>query len=352
MLLVVAACGGRVSGTNAETGTTSGSGSSGGSSGSSNAGALPPSCAPGGPGMSDCGTNRENCCTSPYVARGTFYRSYDDTDVDGGVFLASDGGPAGETDPATVSTFRLDTYAVTVGRFRQFVRAWNAGYTPRAGSGKHTHLNDGNGLAATAGGYEPGWLASDDVKLSPTDATLACSPLSTWTAFPGSHENLPIACVNWYESYAFCIWDGGFLPSEAEWEYAAAGGDQQREYPWGSAAPGTANEYAIFGSYYACSSGTCASAGAPPIAPVGTATRGAGRWGQLDLAGNVWQWNMDWSTAYVPCTDCVDVTPLAFRGSRGGYFGGSASYLLVSWRGGGPPTFRGPGLGFRCARSP
>ena len=47
-------------------------------------------------------------------------------------------------------------------------------------------------------------------------------------------------CVNWFEAYAFCIWDGGFLPSDTEWEYAAAGGSLQREYPWGSTAPGTA----------------------------------------------------------------------------------------------------------------
>jgi formylglycine-generating enzyme required for sulfatase activity len=37
------------------------------------------------------------------------------------------------------------------------------------------------------------------------------------TSSAGSKENLPINCVNWWESYAFCIWDGGFLPSEAEW---------------------------------------------------------------------------------------------------------------------------------------
>ncbi len=32
-----------------------------------------------------------------------------------------------------------------------------------------------------------------------------------------------MVCVNWHEAYAFCIWDGGVLLSEAEWEYAAAG---------------------------------------------------------------------------------------------------------------------------------
>jgi len=186
------------------------------------------------------------------VTGGGYYRTYDPVVYDGGMYiptLAADGGPAGEADPATVSTFRLDKYLVTVGRFRQFVNAWNDGngYAPRADSGKHTHLNGGEGLNATGGGYEPGWVATDDSIIAPTNANLACRPqYDTWTNTAGSQENLPINCVNWYEAYAFCIWDGGFLPSEAEWEYAAAGGGQQREYPWGSAAPGTANQYAIY----------------------------------------------------------------------------------------------------------
>ncbi len=112
--------------------------------------AQPPSCNPGGQGMAPCGSAGESCCTSLGMPGGTFYRTYDG---DQGT-LAADGGATGLADPATVSGFRLDKYGVTVGRFRQFVTAWNgeagsdggAGYLPPAGSGKHTHLNSGRGL--------------------------------------------------------------------------------------------------------------------------------------------------------------------------------------------------------------
>jgi sulfatase modifying factor 1 len=228
--------------------------------GDAGGGSAPPSCAPGGAGMSNCGADSESCCTSLEVPGGTYYRTYDMIVANDGAFssnhtLAADGGPTGEADPATVSSSRLDKYLVTLGRFRQFVTAWNggAGWLPAPGSGKHTHLNGGQGLVdvgapVDAGRvYEPGWVASDDSNVAPTNTNLACNPqfYQVWTNAPGSSESLPIDCVNWYEAYAFCIWDGGFLPSEAEWEYAAAGGSQQREYPWGSTNPASGTQYAI-----------------------------------------------------------------------------------------------------------
>jgi sulfatase modifying factor 1 len=343
--------------------------------------ATPPSCAPGGPGMTNCGlggSGTGSCCTSLEVMGGTYYRAYDVDDgglpllaPDGGSFpaLAPDGGPTAEADPATLSSFRLDKYLVTVGRFRQFVSAWNggAGWLPPAGSGKHVHLNGGAGLvsAGQPGTYEPGWLASDDASVAPTSSNLACglddrgSPSGTWTLSPGPNEDLPINCVNWWEAYAFCIWDGGFLPSGAEWEYAAAGGNQQRAYPWGSKDPGTGNEFAIYGCYYPSGSldaslsltFTCSSVA--NIAPVGTAILGAGLWGQLDLAGDVWVWNLDQLAAYVPCVDCADFTSSDGRLLRGGSFRDPKLLLLSASRENVTGSdYRSSDLGFRCARTP
>jgi formylglycine-generating enzyme required for sulfatase activity len=252
-----------------------------------------------------------------------------------------------------VSGFRLDKYLVTVGRFRQFVLAWKGGWLPAAGSGKHTHLNEGNGLSATGGGYEPGWVASDDANVTPTDANLTCKDsFDTWTSTAGTHEDLPINCVTWQEAYAFCIWDGGFLPSEAEWEYAAAGGAEQRAYPWGPTDPGKDNQYAVDACYFPSGAGTCV--GVANIAPVGTATAGAGRWGQLDLAGDLWEWTADsYAPDYVdPCADCAHLAAAIFRVFRGGNFNSGTSYLRPPYRFYYPPTFRDYGVGLRCARSP
>jgi formylglycine-generating enzyme required for sulfatase activity len=166
----------------------------------------------------------------------------------------------------------------------------------------------------------------------------------TWTATPGTQEHVPINCVNWAEAYAFCIWDGAFLPSEAEWEYAAAGGSEQREYPWGSTDPGTADQFAIYGGYYApgCTGASC-------FAPVGSTPSGAGRYGQLDLEGNAWTWTLDWYAPYAPCSNCAEVTQTeGVRVTRGCAFDSTAAYLLPTLRNSEDRYFDG----IRCAREP
>ncbi len=307
--------------------------------------ASPPSCSTGDVGTISCGALGDSCCTSLPVASGAYDRTYTNTG----------NGATGQANPATISAFRLDKYDVTVGRFRQFANAVADGYLPLQGSGKHTHVNDGRGLAnvAAPGSFETGWVTSDNSNIAPTTATLMCDPThATWTDMPGGNENLPINCANWYEAYAFCIWDGGFLPSEAEWEYAAAGGGAEREYPWGTAAPGTANRYAIYGCYYP--TGTARCQGVPNIAPVGTATLGAGLWGQLDLAGEIYQWTLDSEVDYVdPCNDCANLNPgMMLRVRRGGAFGYDETLLHGSVRKGDGATKRDPNYGFRCARTP
>ncbi len=317
--------------------------------------ANPPSCLAGGRGLTNCGSASESCCTSLKVTGGPYYRTY----TNGG------GGATALSDQATVSDFLLDRYLVTVGRFREFVVAWNngRGWTPLAGSGTHTHLNGGHGLvnSGPGGGYETGWAASDDAQIAPTTTNLECDVemsgnFSTWTDAAGDHENLPINCLNWWEAYAFCIWDGGFLPSEAEWEFAAAAGAEQREYPWGSAAPGTMNQYAIYNCDYPSGSGNCTSF--LNIAPVGTATLGAGAWGHLDLAGNLYEWNLDWKAPYASCTDCADLVPPSSSATSnvrlygGGMFSDDPSELLPSNIFGSQPALRSEALGVRCGRAP
>ena len=288
------------------------------------------------------------------MAGGTFFRTY-----------TSDGSGLKDTaDPATISDFRLDKYLVTVGRFRKFVAAWDqgSGYTPEPGSGKHGHLNGGQGLADSGapGAYEQGWLDSYSNKIDLTTDTLQCdSGRATWTASAGVNEKLPMNCINWFEAYAFCIWDGGFLASEAEYVYAAAGGSEQRRFPWGATDPGpdsgTANQYAIWNCSYPDGSGTCDGT-LRNIAPVGTPQLGAGRWGQLDLVGNMIEWYLDWfAPAYGnPCADCADLASGSGRAPRDGYFSSTDVTLLQSsYRNNGfYPANRFFSYGFRCARSP
>jgi formylglycine-generating enzyme required for sulfatase activity len=304
------------------------------------------------------------------VTGGTYFRFY----------LDDGGPPTQESAPEKVSTFRLDKYEVTVGRFRRFVAAWDYGWRPIVGSGKHSHLNGGEGLvdiAASApdGGpvYETGFTSEDVFRLEGDPLPMGCpsSTGQTWTddPGPGPNDKKPMNCVTFHQAQAFCIWDGGFLPSFGEFEYAGAGGSEQRQYPWGSADPGTANRYAIFACDFPDGTGVCSGDMVAHIAPVGTATLGAGAWGQLDLSGNVGEWTPDMAgsitgitgsdaglvlTGFDPCTDCADLTGAWNRRMQVNDFREPEASLHFEqvWFISSVETNAQDSIGFRCARAP
>jgi formylglycine-generating enzyme required for sulfatase activity len=275
-----------------------------------------------------CGAkSNDDCCASDPVDGGMFARSYD------GVTYIDNG------NPATVSAYRLDRYEVTVGRFRTFLLQydkWRAAGHPFDGEGANPSI------AGT--GWSSGWNALIPSKAALLGAAVKCGG-QTWTDGASSGDSLPINCVTWLEAIAFCTWDGGRLSTEAEWNYAAAGGSDQRVYPW--SVPSTST--LIDDSHAAYCGGHCTA----PVRPGSYSPAGDGKFGHADLAGNLAEWTFDPVGPYGnPCVDCVNIGPLDTRVVRGGSFGDDSSQLLTSAASPLGATSRSATVGIRCARAP
>jgi cysteine-rich repeat protein len=276
--------------------------------------ATHPSC--GGALPLVCHGNNPDCCGSGMVPGGTFQR---------------DGFP----DPlyaATVSDFRLDTYEVTVGRFRAFIDAYPGSKpAPRTGRNPNDYIDPG---------WDTAWDSQLPVDQAALTASLQCDPVyPTWE----KGDDLALNCVTWYEALAFCIWDGGRLPTSAEWNYAAAGGTEGRIFPWSS--PPSEDHIDAGHAIYSPADG---------VAPVGsTSPAGDGKFGQSDLSGNLWEWTQDWYAPYDSvCHDCANLIPSIDRVTRGGSWYDDASYQVAASIDTYPPAFPLNYIGFRCARSP
>ncbi len=146
----------------------------------------------------------------------------------------------------------IDQHEVSNAQFSEFVKA----------SGYQTD--------AEKGGW--GWVSGEKTEASWQH------PLGAESSLEGK-ENHPIVQVSWNDAAAYCKWAGGRLPTEAEWEKAARGGDG-RTYPWGNHEPTC--DAANFSD---CVGGTV---------PVGSYSAGTSPYGVSDMAGNVSEWVADW----------------------------------------------------------
>jgi formylglycine-generating enzyme required for sulfatase activity len=166
-------------------------------------------------------------------------------------------------------------------------------------------------------------------------------PVNTIYYFNSDYSDHPVVYVNWSQAQAYCQWRGGNLPTEAQWEKAARGIEGQT-YPWGEDSPDAseANYNENVGD----------------TMPVGSYPDSVSPYGLYDMAGNVWEWVLDWHDgeyyANSPYENPSGPEGGIYRVIRGGSWQHPQNGLRASNRSYYGPAGTGIVLGFRCVSSP
>lgn len=246
----------------------------------------------------------------------------------------------------TVGPFAIDAYEVTVARFNQY---W---------IGRAQNLAAVRGQAIAYPGGQIAWAPA------PFTSPIEQGVNYNWSPMASARDAHPINGVDYWMAQEFCVWDGGRLPTEAEWEYVARGAARAglaagRLYPWGDEPPSATCDRARWNNT------ACATDDGARTLRVGRLPSGAAG-GVFDLAGNVWEWVADEFTGYAfggdpdPCNHrtgsvnplCDGVQPNGARVIRGGAWGDTnVANLRSATRGSFNPTVRSFNIGFRCART-
>ena len=157
------------------------------------------------------------------------------------------------------------------------------------------------------------------------------------------HPNNPVERVSWYDAVDFASRIGGRLPTKAEWEFAARGGNRSRGFIYSGS--NNLNEVGWFSDNWGQVNERTNVVGL--LAP--------NELGIYDMSGNVWEWVSDWWSLYFNPTILTNPTgPITGSGRvvRGGSWNGDAESARVTDRDIGGTVIRWSHYGFRVVFPP